>query len=102
MRIGGRAAGGLALGLHLQIDADPFAQHPVAFNILESYDHVMAKVKKFDLDDTSPTVDGEDEETLAAIDEGIRDSAAGRTRPSEDVRKLLPKWISASSTRKER
>jgi predicted transcriptional regulator len=62
----------------------------------------MAKVKKFELEDPVPVLDDEDEETLAAIDEGVRDAEAGRTVPSEEVRKLLPKWISASSTRKER
>ncbi len=62
----------------------------------------MAKADRFDLEDTVPIVDDEDEETLAAIDEGIRDADAGRTIPTEEVRKLLPKWISASSTHKER
>jgi predicted transcriptional regulator len=62
----------------------------------------MAKAKKFDLESPAPILDDEDEETLAAIDEGIRDAAAGRTVPSEDVRKLLPQWISASGTPKGR
>ena len=46
--------------------------------------------------------DEEDEETLAAIDEGIRDCEAGRTVPIEDVRRLLPTWITDSSSRKGR
>ena len=58
----------------------------------------MAKMKKFELEDPVPVLDDEDEETLAAIDEGVRDAEAGRTVPSEEVRKLLPKWISASSS----
>ena len=63
----------------------------------------MAKVKKFELEDPVPVVDDdEDEETLAAIDEGVRDAESGRTVPGEEVRKLLPQWISASGTRKER
>jgi predicted transcriptional regulator len=63
----------------------------------------MAGVKKLDLDDPAPILDDEDEETLAAIDEGIRDAEAGRTLPIEEVRKLLPQWITtASSSRKER
>jgi len=62
----------------------------------------MAKVKKFELEDPVPVLEDENEETLAAIDEGIRDAEAGRTVPAEEVRKLLPKWISASNTRKER
>jgi len=43
----------------------------------------MAKAKKFDLEDPASIPDGEDEETLAAIDEGIRDADAGRVVPAE-------------------
>jgi HEAT repeats len=46
-------------------------------------------VKKLDLDDPAPILDDEDEETLAAIDEGLRDAEAGRTVPIEEVRKRL-------------
>lgn len=60
----------------------------------------MAKAKKFELESPTPILDEEDEETLAAIDEGIRDGNAGRTVPAEEVRKRLPQWITASSTRK--
>ena len=42
----------------------------------------------------------EDEKTLAAIDEGIRDAKAGRTVPIDKVRKLLRQWISDSSTKR--
>jgi len=62
----------------------------------------MAKAKEFDLDRPAPAIEDEDERTLAAIDEGIRDADAGRTTPNEEVRKHLHKWITASSTRKER
>jgi predicted transcriptional regulator len=62
----------------------------------------MAKAKKFEFEDPAPIVDDEDEQTLAAIDEGIRDAEAGRTVSGEEARKLLPQWITASSTRKER
>ena len=62
----------------------------------------MAKAKKFNFDNPAPVIDDEDEETLAAIDEGIRDAEAGRTVPIEKVRKLLPQWITASSSRKGR
>ncbi len=48
----------------------------------------MAKAKKSDLENPAPVVD-EDEETLAAIDEGMRDAEAGRTVPAEEVRRLL-------------
>ena len=62
----------------------------------------MAKVNEFGLDSPAPVIEDEDEKTLAAIDEGIRDADAGRTTPIEEVRKSLPKWITASSSRKER
>jgi predicted transcriptional regulator len=61
----------------------------------------MAKASRMDFDDPTSIHDEEDDEILAAIDEGIRDAQAGRTVPMEDVRKLLPKWIIASSSRKE-
>jgi predicted transcriptional regulator len=62
----------------------------------------MAKAKEYELEKQARVVDDEDEATLAAIDEGIRDAKAGRTTPLEQVRKLLPRWITASSSRKER
>jgi predicted transcriptional regulator len=62
----------------------------------------MAKSKKFDLENPAPVIDEEDEESLAAIDEGIRDAETGRTVPAEEVRRLMPKWTTASSTRKKR
>ncbi len=62
----------------------------------------MAKASRIDFDDPAPIEEEEDEETLAAIDEGIRDVEAGRAVPIEEVRRLLPQWITASSSRKER
>ena len=62
----------------------------------------MAKVKESDIEKAVPVTDDEDAATLAAIDEGIRDAKAGRSVPAEEVRNLLPKWITGSSTRKER
>ena len=58
----------------------------------------MPKAKKFELESPAPIHDEEDEETLAAIDEGIRDAKAGRTVPAEEVRERLPKWITVSSS----
>ena len=49
----------------------------------------MSKAKKFDLESSAPILDDEDEETLAAIDEGIRDADAGRVILAENVRDLL-------------
>ena len=59
----------------------------------------MAKPKRFELENPIAIPDDEDRETLAAIDEGIRDAEAGRTIPAEKVRELLPQWITASSER---
>jgi predicted transcriptional regulator len=49
----------------------------------------MAKPNKLDLENPAPVVDDEDEETLAAIDEGMRAAETGRTVPAEEVRRLL-------------
>jgi len=54
----------------------------------------LAKAKESDLDRPIPAIEAEDEKTLAAIDEGIRDAKAGRTTPIKEVRKLLYKWVS--------
>jgi len=62
----------------------------------------MAEASRLDFDKPASIDEQEDELTLAAIDEGIRDAEAGRTVPIEEVRKLLPKWITASSSRRER
>ena len=60
----------------------------------------MAKAKESDFEKPAPVIEEEDEATLAAIDEGSRDAKAGRTVSLEKVRKLLPKRITASSSRK--
>jgi predicted transcriptional regulator len=62
----------------------------------------MAKSKEFEFEKPVPIKDDEDHATLAAIDEGLRDAKAGRTVSVEQVRKLLPRWITASFSRKER
>jgi predicted transcriptional regulator len=62
----------------------------------------MAKTKESDFEKPAPVLDEEDEATIAAIDEGLRDAKSGRTVLVEQVRELLPKWISASSSRKGR
>jgi hypothetical protein len=87
----------LARGAIAEEERIPLHRPPI-----RAYDKGMAKAKKFELESAAPILDGEDEQTLAAIDEGIRDAKAGRTVPAEQVRKRLPKWITASSTRKER
>jgi hypothetical protein len=42
-----------------------------------AHDNPMEKAHKPDLENPAPVLDDEDEETLAAIDEGIRDADAG-------------------------
>jgi predicted transcriptional regulator len=46
-------------------------------------------------------LDHEDAETLAAIDEGLRDIEAGRVVPAEEVREWLKKWISKAAEKKK-
>ena len=55
----------------------------------------MAKSKELGLESPAPAFEDEDEKTLTAIDEGIRDAKAGRTTHIEEVRKLLHKWASS-------
>jgi predicted transcriptional regulator len=62
----------------------------------------MAKPTKFETDGETSELRDEDTETLASIDEGVRDAQAGRTVPAEEVRTRLPKWITTSFTRKGR
>jgi len=62
----------------------------------------MVKSSEFELESPDQLSEQEDEQTLAAIDEGLRDADSGRTVSAEEVRKRLPKWTTTSSTRKER
>jgi len=77
-------------------------QSEFASEQVPEYDASMAKLKQLEFDQPSYTEGDEDEETLAAIDEGIRDAEAGRTATPEEARKLLSKWITESSTLKDR
>jgi predicted transcriptional regulator len=76
--------------------------HTFALPVNPSCREDMAQAGRLDFDDPTFIDEEENEETLDAIDEGIRDAGAGRTVPIEEVRKLLPQWITASSSRKER
>jgi len=57
----------------------------------------MARAKKSVLQSPTSVLDEEDQETLAAVDQGIQDTKAGRTVSAEEVRQRLPNWIAASS-----
>jgi predicted transcriptional regulator len=43
-----------------------------------------------------------DAETLAAIDRGIKDADEGRSVSIEEVREMIPKWISKFESQKPR
>lgn len=43
-----------------------------------------------------------DAQALAAIDRGIEDADSGRTLLIEDVRKMIPEWISKFESQKPR
>jgi predicted transcriptional regulator len=43
-----------------------------------------------------------DDETLAALDRGIQAADAGDTVPLDEVRKMIPKWISKFESQSRR
>ena len=55
---------------------------------------------KLDVPETEAVV--VDAETLAAIDRGIKDADEGRTVSIDEVRKMIPKWISKLESQKPR
>jgi predicted transcriptional regulator len=55
-----------------------------------------------DLTQPIPPVEDESEETLAAIDRGIEAADQGRTVALEDVRKMIPGWVSKFESRSRR
>jgi len=57
----------------------------------------IRKLDVIDFDNPAGILDEEDDQTLEAIHEGIRDADAGRTLSIEEVRKLMPRWITVSS-----
>ena len=58
----------------------------------------MAERVEVDICQNSSILDEEDEATLMAIDEGIRQANEGQLIPIDEVRKLIPQWISKFST----
>ena len=62
----------------------------------------MADAKRINFNEPVPLTDEEDDATLAAIDRRIKDADEGRTVPLEEVRKMIPEWISKFESRKKR
>jgi len=62
----------------------------------------MAALLVKDFEETSSGLADEDEDTLRAIDEAVKDCEAGLGVSSDKVRELLPQWITASSSRRQR
>jgi hypothetical protein len=60
----------------------------------------MPKPKKFNFEKPIAVVNDEEEATLAAFREDVRDAKATRTVPAEKARRLLRLWIADSSLRK--
>lgn len=50
---------------------------------------------------TMPEPDENDPELLAALDEGLADEKAGRVYSIDEVRAMIPQWISKSLSPKE-
>ena len=50
---------------------------------------------------TMPEPEENDPELLAALDEGLADEAAGRVYSIEEVRAMIPQWISKSPSPKD-
>ena len=55
-----------------------------------------------DFNELVPMTEDDDEETLAAIDRGIKDADEGRSVSLDDARKMIPRWISKFESRKPR
>jgi predicted transcriptional regulator len=62
----------------------------------------MAQIKDLEFTEADSILDEEDEDTLAAIDQGIKAADEGRVVSEEEVRKLIPQWISKFSNRTPR
>ena len=62
----------------------------------------MAEVKPDDLFVSTEEEVEVDAETAAAIERGIKDADEGRTVSLDEVRKMIPEWISKFESRKRR
>jgi predicted transcriptional regulator len=61
-----------------------------------------ADAKKINFNEPAPLTDEEDDGTLAEIDREINDADEGRIVPLEEVRRMIPEWISKFESRKKR
>ena len=68
----------------------------------QDYRKGTAEVKKVDFNDSVPLTEEEDEETLAAIDRGIKAADEGRVVSSEEARRRMQEWLTKSSSPKTR
>jgi len=73
----------------------------VARPLIWDYRESMAELKSDQIVCTEEEIEV-DAETGAAIERGIRAADEGRVVSSEEVRKLIPKWISSFSTPNQR
>jgi predicted transcriptional regulator len=62
----------------------------------------MGDAQRIDFDDPAPMLDEEDEETVAAIDRGIKAADEGRVVSLEEVRERMKQWLTKSSSPKTR
>lgn len=62
----------------------------------------MAELKPDDLFVSNEEEVKVDAETAAAIERGIKDADEGRTVSLDEVRKMIPEWISKFESRKRR
>ena len=85
------------LGQRLTTDWQRIASRPDPL-----YRSGMGDVKKLDFNETAPILDEEDEETLTAIDRGIKAADEGRVVPLEEVRQRMQTWLTKSSSPKTR
>jgi predicted transcriptional regulator len=60
----------------------------------------MGSVKKLDFDQPDSIPDEEDEETLAAIDRGVKAADEGRVVSMEEARRRIETWLTKSSSPK--
>jgi predicted transcriptional regulator len=62
----------------------------------------MGEPKDNLFEQTDHLLDEEDEQTLAAIDRGLKAAEEGRLVSAEEARERMEKWLTESSTRKTR